>query len=253
MCPPDPDAYTEKNQPVSGTLTIVVNNGDTSITYILLISPSFGNVTITPNNTSYTWTYTPNLDFVGSDSFIVQAKGSPSGFACPVEITVFVESCAPPVINASNHYLLVGESFNPMTGVTAFDCANNNITTDIIITQNTVDTTMVGTYQVTYQVTDTQGQVTQKTITVVVSQTDPRAQAITDIIESVALEQAALSHILNAEGEKIQKFVALNLSADELLAVNHSVKNMVHSLSLLEIVLQGKLQTFDCSQCGTLS
>lgn len=31
-----------------------------------------------------------------------------------------------------------------------------------------------------------------------------RPQAITDIIESVALEQTALSHILNAEGEKIQ-------------------------------------------------
>ncbi|MEM1484261.1 thioester domain-containing protein [Oscillospiraceae bacterium PP1C4] len=32
-----------------------------------------------------------------------------------------------------------------------------------------------------------------------------REQSITDIIESVALEQTALSHILNAEGEKIQK------------------------------------------------
>ena len=31
-----------------------------------------------------------------------------------------------------------------------------------------------------------------------------RCQAVTDIIESVALEQTALSHILNAEGEKIQ-------------------------------------------------
>ena len=30
-----------------------------------------------------------------------------------------------------------------------------------------------------------------------------RAQAVTDIIESVALEETALSHILNAEGEKI--------------------------------------------------
>lgn len=35
-----------------------------------------------------------------------------------------------------------------------------------------------------------------------------RHQAITDIIASVALEQTALSHILNAEGEKIQKALA---------------------------------------------
>lgn len=37
-----------------------------------------------------------------------------------------------------------------------------------------------------------------------------RSQAITDIIESVALEETALSHILNAEGEKIQKMVAMD-------------------------------------------
>lgn len=36
-----------------------------------------------------------------------------------------------------------------------------------------------------------------------------RCQAITDIIESVALEQTALSHILNAEGEKIQKVLEI--------------------------------------------
>ncbi len=36
----------------------------------------------------------------------------------------------------------------------------------------------------------------------------PRYQAITDIIQSVALEQTALAHILNAEGEKIQKVIA---------------------------------------------
>ena len=34
-------------------------------------------------------------------------------------------------------------------------------------------------------------------------------QAITDLIESVALQEAALSHILNAEGEKIQAVVAM--------------------------------------------
>ena len=44
-----------------------------------------------------------------------------------------------------------------------------------------------------------------------------RTQAVTDIIESVALQETALSHILNAEGEKIQKMVALPDVTPEVL------------------------------------
>ena len=44
-----------------------------------------------------------------------------------------------------------------------------------------------------------------------------RSQAVTDIIESVALQETALSHILNAEGEKIQKMVALPDVTPEIL------------------------------------
>lgn len=35
--------------------------------------------------------------------------------------------------------------------------------------------------------------------------TSTRCQAVTDIISSVALEQTALSHILNAEGENFRR------------------------------------------------
>ncbi|MEG0663916.1 MAG: hypothetical protein RR483_02325 [Clostridia bacterium] len=71
-----------------------------------------------------------------------------------------------------------------------------------------------------------------------------REQAISDIIESVALEETGLSHILNAEGEKIQKIVAESTTSAELLAVNESVKTMVNSISRLEMVLQAKLELF---------
>ena len=84
--------------------------------------------------------------------------------------------------------------------------------------------------------------------------TGTRCQAITDIITSVALEQTALSHILNAEGEKIQKIVAQATTADELLAVNKSVNNMVNSIARLEMLLQSKLQLFEdclCDDCTT--
>lgn len=87
---------------------------------------------------------------------------------------------------------------------------------------------------------------------IIVPGTGSRCQAITDIITSVALEQTALSHIINAEGEKIQKIVASAQSAEEMLAVNNSVKDMLSSITRLEMVLQGKLELFQdclCDEC----
>lgn len=75
-----------------------------------------------------------------------------------------------------------------------------------------------------------------------------REQAISDIIESVALEETGISHILNAEGEKIQKILAVTNSVEEILAVNKSVVEMVSAITKLETVLQSKLEIFkDCT------
>ncbi len=79
-----------------------------------------------------------------------------------------------------------------------------------------------------------------------------RCQAITDIISSVALEQAALSHILNAEGEKIQKVVERETCSEKMLMVNKSVQATVNSITRLEMVLQAKLELFRdclCDEC----
>lgn len=83
--------------------------------------------------------------------------------------------------------------------------------------------------------------------------TGTRCQAITDIIASVALEQAALSHILNAEGEKLQKVVnAAGVTPTQMLDTNKSVEKMINAVSRLEMVLQSKLELFDdclCTEC----
>lgn len=72
-----------------------------------------------------------------------------------------------------------------------------------------------------------------------------RCQAITDIIESVALEQTALSHILNAEGEKLQAIIAtVDITPEEMLAANKSVQSMVEAITRLEMLLQAKLGLF---------
>ncbi len=75
-----------------------------------------------------------------------------------------------------------------------------------------------------------------------------RCQAITDIIESVALQETALSHILNAEGEKLQKAVRLeSVGPTQLLQFNQSVEQTIRTIAQLEMVLQAKLQLF--SEC----
>ncbi|MEG0598465.1 MAG: hypothetical protein RSE09_04980 [Oscillospiraceae bacterium] len=80
---------------------------------------------------------------------------------------------------------------------------------------------------------------------VIVPGTTTTTQAINDIIESVALEETGLSHILNAEGEKIQKMLSIpGVTADQLLAVNASVQATVDAVTKLNMVLQSKLALF---------
>lgn len=68
-------------------------------------------------------------------------------------------------------------------------------------------------------------------------------QAVTDLIESIALEETALSHILNAEGEKLQRVIGLeDVDFCQLMEVNESVANMVGVVSSLELVLKEKLE-----------
>lgn len=65
--------------------------------------------------------------------------------------------------------------------------------------------------------------------------------AVNSLVQSIALEETAISHILNAEGEKIQKSLSLACNQKELLEINKSVEDMVDKITGLEIVLKSKL------------
>lgn len=67
-----------------------------------------------------------------------------------------------------------------------------------------------------------------------------------EILHSIALEEAGIAHILNAEGEKLQRAVAESGSICELLAVNESVKRMVTQITILEGQLYSKLEALSC-------
>lgn len=157
-----------------------------------------------------------------------------------------------PVINAENKCIELNSEFNPLAGVTATDCDGSSITLTLAnVASNNVDTSKEGLYEVEYTVTSpSNGKTTTKKIYVRVFAVGPRAQAITDIIESVSLEQTAISHILNAEGEKIQKAVELGFNNEDMLKINASVKSMTNTISKLESVLTSKLSLFEDGLCG---
>lgn len=77
------------------------------------------------------------------------------------------------------------------------------------------------------------------------------SQQISDLIESVGLEQAALAALAQSEGAKIQKIVAMNgVDTQELLCLNRSVSDMMDSITMLEAVLKQKLNVVDCQING---
>ena len=76
-----------------------------------------------------------------------------------------------------------------------------------------------------------------------------RSQAITDTLQSIALEEAALAHILNAEGEKLQCAVAMEcITAEKLIEVNETVRSTMEAAAKFEQALQAKLAVLfqDC-------
>ena len=73
-----------------------------------------------------------------------------------------VEQNSLPVINASNVTITVGDKFDPMSGVTATDKEDKDLT-DKIIVSGQVDTSKAGEYKLTYTVTDSNGGKTELT------------------------------------------------------------------------------------------
>jgi hypothetical protein len=75
-----------------------------------------------------------------------------------------------------------------------------------------------------------------------------RKQVIIDLLESIALEEIALSHILNAESEKIQAFVGecldfpTNPSCKEIIKFNKGVNQLLETVVMKEWLLLRKLE-----------
>lgn len=69
-------------------------------------------------------------------------------------------------------------------------------------------------------------------------------QSLSHVIESIALEELALAHLINAEAEKVQKVADPDNDADtcEMLHVNKSVSKTLVNVVKLQMLLQFKLE-----------
>lgn len=128
-----------------------------------------GNQTV-ESGKAYKWTFTPDdtnhYEVVNGESIV-----------CPIPME---ELNAIPTINASDKTLTVGDTFNPLDGVTASDKEDGDITEKVEVLSNDVDTSKAGTYTVIYKVTDSKGASSTKTITVTVKGKDTQKPTIDD-------------------------------------------------------------------------
>ncbi len=84
--------------------------------------------------------------------------------------TVQIEVVEPAKMLVENNNYTVGDTFDPLAGITISDVDGTDITSKTVILENLVDMTKAGTYVVTYQVTDALGTVTTFTRSVVVAE-----------------------------------------------------------------------------------
>lgn len=117
------------------------------------------------------------------------------------KISVTVTNEAPTIV-ANDVIVEQGTAFEPLTSVTANDKEDGDITDRVIVVKNTVNTEVVGDYEVTYQVTDRHGLTTEKTITVHVTHTNvaPTIQA-EDVIISKDADFDVLSEVSAFDAE----------------------------------------------------
>ncbi|EAE9671995.1 DUF5011 domain-containing protein [Listeria monocytogenes] len=82
-----------------------------------------------------------------------------------------------PVLHVVNREVSVGDTFNPLESVSAYDTEDGDISSRIQVTENNVNNQVPGTYSVTYKVTDFFGKSTTETIQVQVVNDKPTISA----------------------------------------------------------------------------
>ncbi len=132
---------------------------------------------------------TVDTDVPGTYTITYNVSDSAGNAATAVTRTVTVTDDDAPVITDATGDLALGtgDSYvGDTVGVSATDNVDGDVTADIVVTGDTVDTDVPGTYTITYNVTDSAGNAATA-VTRTVTVTDDDAPVITDATGDLAL------------------------------------------------------------------
>ncbi|WP_455537806.1 fibronectin type III domain-containing protein, partial [Terrisporobacter sp.] len=124
------------------------------------------------------------------------------------EIKVTVRSNEKPEISAKDVVIKVGEKFDAMSGVSASDKEDGNITSKVKVIENTVDTTKAGVYKVVYEVTDNDGNKVTKEIKVTVTVEVIKLSKVSNVkakASTYSSNKITWSKVTDADGYKIYR------------------------------------------------
>ncbi|MBC2080339.1 DUF5011 domain-containing protein [Listeria booriae] len=147
------------------------------------------------------------------------------------EITVTVTSNDAPTIEATDHTLKKGTKFDPMSEVSATDKEDGDMTKDIKITANDVDTTQEGTYHVTYSVTDSDDNTTTKQITVTVTSNDAPTIEATDHTLKKGTKFDPMSEVSAADKEDGDMTKDIKITANDVDTTQEGIYHVTYSIT----------------------
>lgn len=135
-------------------------------------------VVVSDDSSDYTAYFIDGEDFKESKTYIeegvyiesvfVRDSSNNSSSTLRVKINVGDSNNVPIFSGIDTITVSLGSYFHPLSGVSASDGLGHDITSDIVITKNDVDTSLPGVYEVIYAVTNEQGNNIQRSRKVVV-------------------------------------------------------------------------------------
>lgn len=159
------------------------------------------------------------------------------------DITIMVTSNYAPIINASNITVKLGSDFDPLAYASASDVEDGDlILTEANVIANDVDTSKEGVYTVTYRVSDSDGNVSEKTIQVSVKRDAALEAAKKQLNQTLAIARQIKAADYTAESYQalwvvMQEAEALlkddNADSESLKQMNETLLNEIKALQPL--------------------